>query len=141
MASIYWPENNITYRGGGILKQYQSFYQKDVKYRAPMFLSTSGIKAVTHSFMSRIEPPSEPILWIFHFDEEKRCVNVNYLERSMAFSPLVEDEFLFSSYSVFTVIDFNWQDQPTWKNPHEVRLKVAPDSKEEPEDLPLAYWC
>jgi len=65
-------------------------------------------------------------------------VNVNYLAKTNCPG---EEEFLFSAYSVFTVEKYTWKDKPTWQNPHEIYLKVAPDNMLEPADLPSAPWC
>jgi len=138
-TEVYWPAENVTYRGSGILNRHLSFYKEGVKYRAPMFLSTSAKRQVVSKFLSRTQPYQEPVLWYFHFDPVKRCNNVNFLPRSMAHSP--EDEFLFSAYSVFTVKQVILSPQPNWQAPHEIHLEVAPDSSLEPEDLPLASWC
>ena len=50
-----------------------------------------------------------------------------------------EEEYLFTAYSVFTVIKPpRWGAKPTdW---HEIHLQAALDNKLEDEDLPLAPW-
>ena len=66
-----------------------------------------------------------------------RCKHVNYVNRTNVAG---EEEYLFSAYSVFTVMRVAWQANPTGSNPHVVELKAAIDNKEEPENLPLAPW-
>ena len=50
-----------------------------------------------------------------------------------------EEEYLFTAYSVFTVMN-----DPIWgansTDRHEIHLQAALDNKLEPEDLPLAPW-
>jgi len=134
-----WPEDNITYRGGGLPQQHRFFYEPNKKYRAPMFLATSTKKYVAlNMFCSRVAAPCEPVLWQFHFHPDFKCVHVNYLDKSLIEG---EEEFLFSAYSVFTVKQVEWRDSPTWVNAHVINLEVAPDNILEPEDLPLAPWC
>jgi len=135
---VYWPQEHITYRGGGLPPEHQQFYTVGKKYRAPMFLASSKQKFVALSFINRVTSPCQPILWYFHFDPQFGCLHVNYLERSLVKSK--EDEFLFSAYSVFTVLAVDWREFPSFE-PHEVYLGVAPDNLLEPEDLPLAPWC
>jgi len=136
---IYWPPENVTYRGGGLPVEHQQFYTVGKKYRAPMFLASSKQKYVALSFINRVTSPCQPIIWYFCFHTQFRCLHVNYLERSLVSSK--EDEFLFSAYSVFTVKTVDWKSFATSSDPHEVYLDVSPDNILEPEDLPLAPWC
>jgi len=134
-----WPDDNITYRGGGLPQQYRSFYEPKKTYRAPMFIATSTKKHVAlNMFCSRVTAPCEPVLWKFHFHPDCKCVHVNYLDKSLIEG---EEEFLFSAYSVFTVMQVDWKESPTWINAHVIDLAVSPDNLLEKEDLPLAPWC
>lgn len=133
---IIQPTNKMSYRGGGISGAFRHFYEETKKYRAPMFLATSGNKKIAVGFIQRSltsNPEYEPILWYFKFDQS--CKHVKYL------SHCGEEEFLFTAYSVFTVEKCIWKQTPTSANPHEVYLKVAPDNQAESEELPSAPWC
>jgi len=136
-----WPQNNLTFRGGGIPNstEMRSFYIPSRKYRAPMFLATSFSNRVAYRFCQYAEQKGfPPVLWNFHLDPKFGCIHVNYIERTQVQG---EDEFLFSAYSVFTVQSVDWKEEPSWMEPHEIHLMVSPDNQREPEDLPLAPWC
>jgi len=138
-TSPVWPEDNLTYRGGGLPLQHRSFYTEGKKYRAPMFLATSTKKYVAlNLFCSRVMAPCEPVLWRFYFHPDFKCVHVNYLDKSLIEN---EEEFLFSAYSVFEVRKVEWKENPTWMTSHIIELYVSPDNLLEQEDLPLAPWC
>ena len=50
----------------------------------------------------------------------------------------VAGEYLFSPYSVFTVVKVEFSDENL--APHKISLSAAMDNKLEDEDLPLAPW-
>ena len=50
----------------------------------------------------------------------------------------VAGEYLFSPYSVFTVVKVEFSDENL--EPHKISLNAAMDNKLEDEDLPLAPW-
>lgn len=139
-ASKVWPGNNRTYRGGGLPKEHQGFFELGKKYRVPMFLATSFNKETValSTFARRAEEQGlPPVLYTIHFDKKLRCVHVNYLgSRGLG----GEKEFLFAPYSVFKVLKVDWKSSPNWEKPHEVELMAAVDNKHEAENLPLAPW-
>ena len=51
-----------------------------------------------------------------------------------------EEEFLFTPYSVFTVLSLQVPDRPSVQDPDVVQVQAAMDNTEEAEDLPLAPW-
>jgi hypothetical protein len=156
-ASVRWPPNNRSYRGGAMPRDLRGFFEPGKRYRANMFVATSFEKDVSvNTFLRRLETPSatqhppfqEPVLWIFHFDgtlpEKRRCVHVNFIDRTDG-TVHGEDEFLFAPYSCFTVRSVCWEDSPVvdtyTERPHIIEVDVAPDNKNQPSDLPLAPWC
>ena len=83
-----------------------------------------------------------PILWIFKFHPQFRCIHVNFLERTDG-TAHDEDEFLLSPHSAYAVRETGWQANPTWMQPHVVVIEVAPDNQDLnawPESLPTAPW-
>jgi hypothetical protein len=48
-----------------------------------------------------------------------------------------EKEYLFTAYSVFTVLHVEWKDDDTLSR---IVLEAALDNSAEDEDLPLAPW-
>jgi hypothetical protein len=48
-----------------------------------------------------------------------------------------EQEYLFTAYSVFTVLHVEWKDDDTLSR---IVLEAALDNSAEDEDLPLAPW-
>jgi len=139
LQQIKWPDTYISYRGGGFPKEHRSFFEKDKKYRAPMFIATSALKEVAFQLCHRAAQAGyEPILWYFKVHPDLRCLHVNYLAKTNCPG---EEEFLFSASSVFTVEKNDWKENPTWEEPHEIYLKVAPDNLSHPDDLPSAPWC
>jgi len=105
-----------------------------------MFISSSIKISVAYQFCNARSKQGghEPILWYFIFDPQLPCVHVNYVSKSNCPG---EEEFLFSAYSVFTVEKCVWKRNPSWQDPHEIFLKVAPDNSQESNDLPTAPWC
>ena len=70
---------------------------------------------------------------------EFRCRHVNFLQNTQL--PVeVEEEFLFTPYSVFTVLSLHVPDRPSVQDPVVVQVQAAMDNTEEAEDLPLAPW-
>jgi hypothetical protein len=51
-----------------------------------------------------------------------------------------EEEYLFAAFSVFTVCEVVWSDNPTTHNPHRITVEAAIDNLLENENLPLAPW-
>jgi len=135
-----WPENNITYRGGGFPNDdKRDFFKPNTKYRAPMFIATSFQERVARNFSNQAQINGfPPVIWYFHFDPKLGCVHVNYIPKSLVEG---EDEFLFTAYSVFIVKGVSWKEVATYEEPNEIHLFVAPDNLSHPEDLPLAPWC
>ena len=136
-ASVRWPINSKTFRGGGLPARHRGFFREGVRFRVPHFLATSFSRTVAQSFMRR--QAEAPVLWTFEFTQ-RRCLHVNHLRHTSG----GEDEFLFVPYSAFEVIECEWAPQPSLARPHRVRIRVAADNRDLgawPEDLPLAPWA
>jgi hypothetical protein len=145
-TSVAWPKDFKLYRGGGFNMAYKFFFEEGVSFRTPGFLATSPNEGTVLEFMSRPEHlPLEPIKWTFHIDPNELCWHVNFMDFSMVCDEngeQVENEFLFSPFSAFTVLKAKWQPegQATLKDPHEVELYVFHCNKTAPETLPLSPW-
>jgi len=151
---IKWPSSNTCFRGSALPRCHQGFFSAGKMYRVPMYLATSADDEVAIEFMQRLAPangsqqPSfqEPVMWIFHFDPQKRCKQVNFIDKTDG-TVGGEDEFLFAPYSVFTVQRVEWVDAPR-VNEHEqvfhtIEVKVEPDNAKVDKGLtlPLAPWA
>jgi hypothetical protein len=66
-----------------------------------------------------------------------RCKHVNLVEKSNVTG---ETEFLFSPFSVFTVVSIHVPAKPTASNPIVIVLLAVVDNRDEPDDLPLSPW-
>ena len=149
VETLSWPGDSKTYRGVVLPKAQQSFYTKGKKFRAPMFVATSGKRHVAEEFVMRSASSAlddqEPTMFIFHFDPTKRCNNVNYITKTDGV--VGEEEFLFAPYSTFTVRSAEWTPHPTAGGMsgqlkyHVIHLDVAIDNYDEPLDLPLSPWA
>jgi hypothetical protein len=138
-----------TFRGTTLpkAKHIRGFFQEGKKFRAPMFLATSSELRVAERFMRRAAfdeaDDQEPTLWIFHFDDKKKCNHINYLEKTAVEG---ESEWLFAPYSAFEVISVKFVPSPKMSmyeptaSYHEIHLRVAPDNFNEPLDLSLSPW-
>lgn len=137
---VRWPEDHVTYRGGGLPDGHQRFFEPGKKYRVPMFLATSFQLKMAKSRFARTAQVNglPPVVYIVHLDKDYGCMHVNYLGDGSVIDD--EDEFLFAPYSTFEVLATRWRPSPTWMEPHEVELKAAVDNMLEPENLPLAPW-
>ena len=140
-----------TYRGGSLPRNMHHFFSLRKKFRMPMFLSSTTDRHKAKEFMQEQTPDgsftSKPdaVKWTFRFDPENGCNHVSPIDRhdgSLVGDPNrpAEAEWLFAPYSVFTVRRVVFKDNPTWTNPYEIELDVAPDNQLEPTDLPLAPW-
>ena len=76
-------------------------------------------------------------MWFFHFHPTKRCVNLNFIDKTDG-TVAEEDEFLFPPFSTFTVKSVKFVGTGSY---HEIHLEVAKDNMKEPNDLPLAPWA
>ncbi|CAE8601232.1 unnamed protein product [Polarella glacialis] len=139
-SSVDWPKDHTCYRGAGLPDERRGFFRPGRKYRVPFLLATTFEKTRVAQgiFASQAQDNGfPPVLYVLRLDAEYQCRHVNFLgEKSLC----NESEFLFAPYSVFTVRSVEWQETPTWRNPHMVHLDVAVDNKEESDDLPLAFW-
>lgn len=154
-SHVKWPSSNRTYRGTALPICHRDFFTVGKTYRVPMYLATSADDDVAEEFMQRLAPPSaaqepahqEPTMWIFHFDKEKRCKHVNFIDKTDG-SASGENEFLFVPYSIFKVRKATWVDKPRVNDMerryHTIEIDVAPDNIKGPmakPDLPLAPWA
>jgi serine/threonine protein kinase len=148
-AAVRFPENGECWRGGGFDDQHRDFFTVGKKYRVQNFLATSFLKSVAARFMFNAEASGFPVVqWQILLDTradpqgedslQHRCKHVNFLRVTHVPG---EEEYLFAAFSVFTVCEVVWSDNPTCQNPHRITIRAAIDNSQEPEDLPLAAWC
>ena len=78
------------------------------------------------------------VRWLVRIDPVRKCRHVNLVTKRVPGLP-DEQEYLFTPYSVFTVLSASWN-AGTAANPHVIELLAAVDNQEAPEDLPLAPW-
>ena len=137
-----FPPNGETWRGGGFRREFQAFYKRiqGQKYRIPGFLATSSKKSVAAEYALKAAATKQCVMWRVVFDPrgelqpEFRVTHVVCVRKTR----LHELEYLFPPYSVFTVVSVNWS--IVTDDPHEITIRAANDSNEEPENLPLAPW-
>ena len=140
-----FPPDGCTYRGGELPPQFFDFYKQVGKqYRVPGFLATSFKQQVANHFLGRkFALGKTPVRWEVVLDPRGRdgvafrCRHVKYLDHTQIVG---EEEFLFTPYSVFTVLSFHQPPRPTAIDPVVVRIQASLDNQAEPEDLPLAPW-
>ncbi len=140
-----FPPDDCTYRGGELPPRFFDFFkQVGLKYRVPGFLATSFLKSVANRFLGRkFADGRTPVRWEIALDPrgrndmDFRCNHVNYLDQVQIDG---EEEFLFTPYSVFTVLSFQSPEIPTAVDPVVVRIQASLDNIQEPEHLPLAPW-
>ena len=145
-APAQWPAANRVFRGGALPASKHWFFAVGKKYRVPMFLSTSGNRAVAEGMMHDRGGP-DYVLWVIDFDASRHCDHVNYVNKNDGSlgapnpNSAVEDEYLFAPYSTFTVTGVTFQPTPTEANPHVVELLAAVNNRNEPDDLPNSPWA
>ena len=140
-STVPWPASHETYRGGGLPLAHQAFFTNGKRYRAPMYLASSTDLGKAHEFAEQAEQRGDPpIIWTLKLHPVLKCNHANLVERKSLVQG--EQEFLYAPYSVFEVVSVDWKAQPSWEDPHQVTLQVAPDNNK-PADmgLPLAPWC
>jgi hypothetical protein len=119
-ASLKFPPNSESHRGGALPAQHHAFFTQGKKYRVPMYLATSFSEDKAYEFwcvlppalcaVSALPPFSHavryrqfaagqvPVHWVIHFDPRGehslryRCKNVNLVEKTVKG---VEDELEF----------------------------------------------
>lgn len=145
MTAVKFPAQGVLYRGGGMPDEHLGFFKEGKVFRVAGFLSSSVEERVAHEFMAmyRTEPYNYPVVkFIIRLDPrgEKdavyRCQHVNYVEKS---NVEAEKEYLFAPYSPFKVIKVH-RGTGSMTNHHVIELEAGLDSKDFPEDLPLAQW-
>ena len=112
----------VTFRGGGILASKKPFFRAGTKYRVPQFLATSFNKTVATDFMKRRETGHDAIKWYIHAPLGY-CQHAALLEKSNMGS--AEFEYLFTPFSVFTVLHVKWSDDPRNAKPHVIHLRCT----------------
>jgi hypothetical protein len=143
LAREQFPPNGRTFRGTAFDNEHRHFFRPGRKYRAPGFVATSFEEATALDFAYRngVLCGKPYVLWEVQVDaagehdRARRCKHVNYVDRSLAGD---EKEYLFAAYSVFTVLQCEWSDDPT--QPSHILLEAALDNAAEDEELPLAPW-
>ena len=140
------PDKSETWRGGGFRDECKAFFvmtkgTKKKKYRVPGFLATSESKTTASGFAYKAGRNHPCALWHFKFDRRGKT-RFEYRVRHMSFvsNTLIpgEGEYLFSPYSVFTLLSVKWSSHP--RTPHEFTILPAIDNQDEDENLPLAPW-
>jgi hypothetical protein len=139
------PPNMRTFRGGELPMQHVEFYRTRLgkKYRVPGYLATSFSERVAYNFLyTKFLEGKTPVKWIVELDPRGRddpvfkCKHVNFLDTNT----LGEEEFLFTPYSVFTILEVRVPHHPNDVDPVVVRLQAAVDNLKEDEGLDLAPW-
>jgi hypothetical protein len=133
----------------------RKFFVPGKQYRVPNYLATSFDKAVTSSFLDRVEFSgviNATVMWKVKVDARGiadnnfKCKHVNLITAKT--QSLLEGEqqqgrrereYLFAAFSPFTVTKVTWSTDPQ-NTPHVIELEAAIDGKNELEDLPLAPW-
>ncbi|KAL3928708.1 MAG: hypothetical protein SGPRY_002276 [Prymnesium sp.] len=146
----YWPcgpeadlgnstKANVTWRGTALPWAHLSFFSEGREFRTNMFLATSFDRDVAERFMMMQyldNPQNGRALWEFEF-EEKNCCHVNFIGEESVVRD--EKEFLLTPYTALTVKKC-YESSNLDVQPHRIIISVAPDNKQQPEDLPLAPW-
>ncbi len=111
-ASLKFPPNSESHRGGALPPQHHAFFTAGKKYRVPMYLATSFSEDKAYEFWCSLQHAvlaifshvvryrqfalgQVPVHWIVHFDARGehtlryRCKNVNLVEKTVKG---VEDE-------------------------------------------------
>ena len=147
LARAQFPPNGRTFRGTAFDHLHRKFFQPGMKYRAPGFVATSFKEATAQDFAYRngLLSGKPYVLWEVNVDPAgelhrgRRCKHVNYVLRSLVGAgDDAEKEYLFAAYSVFTVRQCEWSDDPTQAS--RIILDAALDNSAEDEELPLAPW-
>ena len=140
--SLEHQDWRVCWRGGGFNNGLKDFFVVGKYYRCPGFLATSFKKRVSMKFLTMQVNKGIPIMhWIILLDgkgvkdSQYRCMHASFVLKSHV---SVENEFLFSPYSVFQVIQAEWSS--TTSQHHTVVLRAAIDNLNHPGDLPLAPW-
>ena len=127
------PMEGKTFRGGGFCDVHQPFFIIGSVYRIPGFLATSFSMSVAERFAAKAQSPK--ILWVINVSPE--CRHANYVESSMVSG---EEEYLFSPYSAFKVIEAKWSSDEA--APHRVTIQAFDDNLDPtiPADARLCPW-
>jgi hypothetical protein len=127
--------DNTCFRGGGFMDAHRDFFAPGRKFRQPAFLATSFSRGVAENFI-RMRGGDDCVLWTIRIDPDRKCKHVNLVTKTNVEG---EQEYLFASYSTFTVLNVSWN-AGSIDQPHAIELLAAVDNMDEPEDLPLAPW-
>jgi hypothetical protein len=145
-----WPDGqngdtrDTVFRGSGLPAEHQAFFRslagEDRWYRVPHPLASSFRTAKAYEFMG-YQPGTMPKAeWTIKFDPTKRCPHVNYVEKTEVPG---EEEFLFSAYSAFKVIEFRPPtsgDGTDRDDPFRITLEAHHDNTKVAEDVPCSPW-
>jgi hypothetical protein len=141
-ARAEFPPNGRTFRGTAFSNEHRRFFVRGRKYRAPGFVATSFDEITALGFAVRhgLDLGKPAVMWEVRVepagehDPTLRCKHVNYVKGLVG----GEKEYLFTAYSVFTVLHVEWNEDD--KTLSRIVLKAALDNSEEDEGLPLAPW-
>jgi len=147
-----FPPNGQCFRGGGLPQEHQPFFVPGKMYRVPNYLATSWDETKCKYFLEMaFDRGLPPILWTVQLDlrgdpkgenlAEYQVHNANYIVRQASSKDGVDErEFLFSAYSVFKVVNVEWQKVPTPLTPHKVYLEAHDSRNCTVRNLELAPW-
>jgi GTP-binding protein EngB required for normal cell division len=127
------------YRGGGFKMEHKSFFKNGTEFTVPGFWATTTSKAVAVCFLERAarNVDLQPVMWIVKVDSVHRCSHVTYLDRTLitrADGSPKEEEFLFTQYSSFKVLNTDWQEDENGNpnasqdSPHRIEVQALPNN-------------
>jgi hypothetical protein len=163
--TIDFPPDATCWRGGGFhdTPANRNFFEDraaavdptEKKYRTNCFLPTSFVREKALEFVQRAAEgmilipggvPNALVMWEVTIDPQgqtigtQKCKQANLIKNRTA-SVGQEWEYLFTCFSVFSVIKAEWSaDATDALRPHKIHIHAAMDNSLEPEDLPLAPW-
>ena len=143
IGTATYPRKGETWRGSSFRNEFQDFFTQLVgqKYRVPGFLATSNKRKVAVEFVTSVQELLPRALWHIQFDRRGKRDHAYRVQHMTFVSKTLfkdEHEYLFSPYSVFTLVSVIWSDK--LRKAHEFTIEAAIDNKDESEDLPLTPW-
>ena len=137
-------------------ENFRPFFKQWKTFRIPCYLATSFEPRIAEQFRRRAHDAGYPtVRWTIRVDPKGkthpvlRCAHVNFVTKvakRVIFGKTKdaiqgEFEWLFQHFAPFAIASVKWSKTPTiFDKPHEITLIALQNSREEPEDLPLAPW-
>jgi len=140
-----WPRlgwDYHTWRASGIDPNALQFWRdlaakstdEEKTYRVPSPLSTSVMKAVADSFLSKVQPPLVPVMFDCVWESEQQpCLHARYIDGISAVKG--EGEMLVAGFSAVRLLRMDEVSQPIT-----ITIKILQDNRTVPEYVPLAVW-